>query len=54
MQLEKSYDSRMFNNDAMYTRPNPQTGFDMQVGIPDTAGADHPFYNFKHNFSGLS
>jgi iron complex outermembrane recepter protein len=48
------YDSRMFNNDAMYTRPNPQTGFDMQVSPPDTAGANHPFYNFKHTFSGFS
>ena len=25
------YDTRIFNNNAMYTRPNPQTGFDMQV-----------------------
>jgi iron complex outermembrane receptor protein len=48
------YDIRIFNNDAMYTRPNPQTGFDMQVGSPDTAGADQPFKSFKHTFSGMS
>jgi iron complex outermembrane receptor protein len=38
----------------MYTRSNPQTGFDMQVSLPDTAMADHPFYSFKHTFSGIS
>jgi iron complex outermembrane receptor protein len=48
------YDTRIFKNDAMYTRPNPQTGFDMQVSLPDTAMADHPFYSFKHTFSGIS
>ena len=48
------YDTRIFKNDPMYTRPNPQTGFDMQVNLPDTALADHPFYSFNHTFSGLS
>ena len=48
------YDTRIFRNDAMYTRSNPQTGFDMQVSLPDTALADHPFYSFKHTFSGIS
>jgi len=48
------YDSRMFKNNEMYTRPNPETDFDMKVIIPDTVGADRPFVNFKHNFSGLS
>ena len=46
------YDARIFRNDAMYTAPNPVTGFDMQVSSP--VGADQPFYNFKHTFSGLS
>jgi len=46
------YDLRIFNNNAMYTKTNPQTGFDMQVNSPD--GADQPFYNFNHTFSGLS
>ncbi len=48
------YDTRIFRNDAMYTRPNPQTGFDMQVTYPDTAMASHPFYSFNHTFSGIS
>jgi iron complex outermembrane receptor protein len=48
------YDTRIFRNDAMFTRSNPQTGFDMQVSLPDTALADHPFYSFKHTFSGIS
>ena len=48
------YDTRIFKNDPMYTRVNPQTGFDMQVSLPDTAMADHPFYGFKHTFSGIS
>ena len=48
------YDTRVFKNDAMYTRPDPLTGFDMQVTLPDTAMADHPFYSFNHTFSGIS
>jgi len=48
------YDTRVFKNDAMSTRPNPVTGFDMQVSQPDTATADHPFYSFSHTFSGIS
>ena len=48
------YDTRVFKNDAMYTRTNPQTGFDLQVSYPDTAKADHPFYSFNHAFSGVS
>ena len=48
------YDTRIFKNDPMYTRPNPQTGFDMQVNLPDTALADHPFYSLNRTFSGLS
>jgi iron complex outermembrane receptor protein len=48
------YDTRIFRNDAMYTRSNPQTGFEMQVNLPDTALSDHPFYSFKHTFSGIS
>jgi len=48
------YDTRIFRNDGMYTRSNPQTGFDMQVSLPDTTMADHPFYSFNHTFSGIS
>jgi iron complex outermembrane recepter protein len=48
------YDARFFNNSSMFIRPDPLTGFDMQVTPPDTALADHPFYSFKHTFSGVS
>ena len=48
------YDTRVFKNNAMYTRPDPLTGFDMQVNLPDTAQADHPFYSFNHTLSGIS
>ena len=48
------YDTRIFKNNAMYTRPDPLTGFDMQVNLPDTALSDNPFYSFNHTFSGIS
>ena len=48
------YDTRIFKNDEMYTRINPETGFDMQVFLSDTSLADQPFYSFNHTFSGLS
>lgn len=46
------YDSRRFNNDEMFVRSNPQTGYDMQVSSPN--GAEHIFLKFKHTFSGFS
>jgi iron complex outermembrane recepter protein len=48
------YDTRIFRNSSMYTRSNPLTGLDMQVNLPDTAMAEHPFYSFNHTFSGIS
>jgi iron complex outermembrane recepter protein len=48
------YDIRIFDNDQMFTRPNPITGFDMQLNLPDTANAAHPFNSFNHTFSGVS
>ena len=48
------FDSRSFSNQQLYTKPNPQTGFDMPVYGADTVGADKPFYNYKHTFSGGS
>jgi iron complex outermembrane receptor protein len=48
------YDARFFKNDQMYTRPDPLTGFGMQVAPSDTAFAKHPFYSFHHLFSGIS
>ena len=48
------YDIRFFSNDQMFTRPDPTTGFDMQVSLPDTARAEKKFSDFNHTFSGLS
>ena len=48
------YDMRFFSNDQMYIRPDPATGFDMEVIPPDTSGATKQFSAFKHTFSGLS
>ncbi len=47
------YDIRSFNNDALYTLPNPVTGFDMPVAA-GTPGADQPFSNYSKTFSGAS
>lgn len=48
------YDTRIFRNDAMFTRVDPLTGLNSQVFIPDTSGTDRPFYNYSHTFSGIS
>jgi iron complex outermembrane receptor protein len=48
------YDARSFNNQSMYTKPNPTTGFDMFVTGSDTTGANHPFYAYSHTFSGFT
>lgn len=46
------YDARIFANKAMFTGPNSQTGFDIQVNSAD--GTNQPFYRFNHTFSGMS
>ncbi len=48
------YDVRQFNNKALFTKPDPITGFDKPVYGADTVGADNPFYDYKHTFSGAS
>lgn len=48
------YDVRQFNNKALFTKPDPVTGFDKPVYGADTVGADNPFYAYKHTFSGIS
>jgi iron complex outermembrane recepter protein len=48
------YDTRLFHNYAIYTKPNPVTGFDMEVYGADTLGADRPFNDYKHNFAGVT
>lgn len=46
------YDTRSFNNSALYTAVNPVTGFDMKVS--DTTGATRSFDKYSHVFSGFS
>ena len=48
------YDVRQFNNQALFTKPDPVTGFDKPVYGADTVGADNPFYAYKHTFAGMS
>ena len=48
------YDVRQFNNQALFTKPDPVTGFDKPVYGADTVGADNPFYAYKHTFAGVS
>ena len=48
------YDIRQFNNSALYTKPDPVTGFDKPVYGIDTVGADNPFYTYNHTFAGMS
>lgn len=48
------FDSRSFKNFALYSVPNPVTGFDMAVSGADTAGADFHFANYSHTFSGFT
>ena len=47
------YDSRNFTNKALYTAPDPVTGFDKPVAA-GTVGADQPFADHSYHFSGLS
>ena len=48
------YDIRIFNNDQMYIRTNPETGLNMQAIPPDTLMATRSFNSYKRNFSGIS
>jgi iron complex outermembrane receptor protein len=48
------YDSRSFKNSQLYTKPDPVTGFDKPVYGADIAGADMPFSNYKHTFTGVT
>ncbi len=48
------YDIRQFNNQQLYTKPNPVTGFDTPVYGADTVGGDNPFYTYNHTFAGAS
>jgi iron complex outermembrane receptor protein len=47
------YDVRIFNNDQLYTKPNPTTGFDMPVPSTDTSGTK-VFSTSHSTFQGLT
>lgn len=46
------YDTRTFNNTALYTNTNSNNGFEMVVS--DTTGATKQFLNYHHVFHGVS
>lgn len=48
------YDLRRFQNQELYTKPNPVSGFDQAVSGSDIAGADKPFANYATTFHGLT
>lgn len=48
------FDARSYKNFALYTNPDPVTGFDHPVTGPDTVGADRPFSNYSKSFGGWS
>ena len=48
------YDFRIFDNQQLYTKPNPSTGFDMPVTGGDTVGASKVFSSYHTLFQGLS
>ena len=48
------FDTRSFKENALYTSPDPVTGFDKPAYGPDTAGANLQFPNYSKNFSGFS
>lgn len=48
------YDSRSFKNSELFTKPDGVSGFDTPAYGADTVGANHPFSNYKHTFSGAS
>jgi len=47
-------DHRNFHQDALYTSPNPTTGFDQATSQPPSPGQTPEFYEANHMYSGLS
>ncbi len=48
------YDTRSFQNFALYTTTDPQTGFPKALSAPAMTGDTAVFNNYKHIFSGAS
>jgi len=48
------YDVRVFNNDELYTKSNPTTGFDMPVYGADTVGGTKVFSTSRSTYQGVT
>ena len=48
------FDTRMFQNDALYSKTDNVTGFEKAVSGADTLGSTRQFSNYQHTFSGLT
>ena len=48
------YDYRKMNDDELYIKPNPVSGFDQPVFGKDRIGADKPFSNYSTNYEGVT
>ncbi len=49
------HDTRIFENDSMFIKPDPATGFDMATpSDPSDSNVVKQFDHYKHTFSGLS
>lgn len=49
------FDARIFNNEALYTKPNPTTGFDGQTSFdPTDTTITKQFDAYTHTFMGVS
>ena len=48
------FDSRIFHNDALYTKADPVTGFNSYYSGNDTAGRSKQFGASDHNYSGVT
>ncbi|HWA33891.1 MAG TPA: TonB-dependent receptor [Cyclobacteriaceae bacterium] len=48
------YDLRSFDNQELYTKPNPASGFDQPVSGSDVVGANKVFDNYATTFNGLT
>ena len=49
------YDVRAYENDAMFTRPDPATGFDMTTAEdPNDSNVVKQFDHYQHTFTGVS
>jgi iron complex outermembrane receptor protein len=48
------FDSRFYNNEEMFVKTDPSTGFEIRVNSTDTLMAENIFHKSDHTFSGIS